>query len=111
MVSSHPYNNKTATGISNWQDPSEPTPPTLSCSYDTLYYSNDGYSVRGDYTFRSNFETTKEQLIRQRSAFKLFYPAKINYTVTKTKKDFSAEHTETIKRESKFKNINLNLII
>lgn len=108
----YPYNNNlTVTSVSNWQDPSEPTRTTASCSsYDTLYYSNDGYSVHGDYTFRRKHETNKERLIRQRAAFKLFYP-KSTYTVRKNEKDFSAEHTETSKRENKFKNINLNLII
>ncbi len=110
MVSMYPYSNDiTLTGV-RFIDPSEPTPPTLSCSYNTLYYSNDGYSVHGDYTFRRKHETTKEQLIRQRSAFKLFYPKK-TYTVKKNTKDFLAEQTEISKRESKFKNINLNLII
>lgn len=105
----YPYNNNlTVTSVSNWQDPSEPT--RTSYSYDKLYYSNDGYSVHGDYTFRRKHETNKERLIRQRAAFKLFYPKAI-YTVRKSEKDFSAEHHETIKRESKFKNINLNLII
>lgn len=108
----YPYNNNlTVTSVSNWQDPSEPTHTTASCSYDKLYYSNDGYSVRGDYTFRRKHETNKERLIRQRAAFKLFYP-KATFTVRKkSEKEFSAENTETSKRENKFKNINLNLII
>lgn len=105
-------NNLTVTSVSNWQDPSEPTRTTLSFSpYDKLYYSNDGYSVHGDYTFRRKHETNKERLIRQRAAFKLFYP-KATFTVRKkSEKEFSAENTETSKRENKFKNINLNLII
>lgn len=103
MVSIYNYNtDSTPTDISR-------ATPTTS-SYDTLYYSNDGYSVHGDYTFRRKHETNKECLIRQRAAFKLFYH-KVTYTVRKTKKDFLAENTETIKRESKFKSINLNLII
>lgn len=109
MVSMYPTNNNvTITGV-RFIDPSEPT-PTVASSYDSSYYSNDGYSVSGDYLFRKKHETTKEHLIRQRMAFKLFYP-KVTYTVRKTKKDFLAEHTETSKRERKFKNINLNLII
>lgn len=110
MVSMYPTNNNvTVTGV-RFIDPSEPTPTTLSSSYDSLYYSNDGYSVHGDYTFRRKHETTKEHLIRQRAAFKLFYP-KVTYTVRKTTKDFLAENIETSKRDMKFKNINLNLIL
>lgn len=95
MVSIYNYNtDSTPTDISR-------TTPTVS-SYD--------YSFSGDYLSRKKHETNKERLIRQRAAFKLFFK-KVQYTVMKTDKDFSAENTETIKRESKFKNINLNLII
>lgn len=112
MVSTYSYSNDlTVTDVSRYQSPTSSTPTTLSCSYDTLYYSNDGYSVHGDYTFRRKHETNKERLIRQRAAFKLFYP-KATFTVRKkSEKEFSAENTETSKRENKFKNINLNLII
>lgn len=100
----YPYNNDlTVTDVSRYQS-------TTSCSYDTLYYSNDGYSVSGDYTFRRKHETNKEKLIRQRAAFKLFYPKPI-HVVRKSSNSFSAECIESIKRENKFKNINLNLII
>ncbi len=101
----HPYNNNdlTVTDV-NYQLTSSYTTPSL-----TVCGSN--YSVSGDYLFRKKHESNKERLIRQRAAFKLFYPNKVIYTVKKTEKDFSAEHNETVKRESKFKNINLNLII
>ena len=89
---------------------SSPTPRTLVSSYDSLYYSKTSYSIHGDYSFRRKYETNKERLIRQRAAFKLFYK-KMQYTVSKTEKDFLAENIETSKRENKFKNINLNLII
>jgi len=83
---------------------------TLTSSYNGLYDSNNGDSVHGDYTFRRKHETNKERLIRERSAFKLFYK-KQKYVVRRTEKYFSAENIETHKRENKFKNINLNLII
>jgi len=104
MVTMYPYNNDLAvTDVSRYQS-------TSSCSYDTLYYSNDGYSVSGDYTFRRKHETNKEKLIRQRAAFKIFYPKPV-YVPRMSERDFSAERNEAIKREYKFKSINLNLII
>jgi predicted adenine nucleotide alpha hydrolase (AANH) superfamily ATPase len=104
------YNNNDIT-LTNIGSSRTTTTSNLTSSYNSLYYSNDNYSVHGDYTFRRKHETNKERLIRQRAAFKLFYPKAAAYVIKKSEKDFSAENFETSKRENKFKNINLNLII
>jgi len=96
MSITEPYNKAGCTPI-------QLTAPT----YQAVRYVN--YDIGGDYLFKKKHEENKRELIRQRSAFKLFYN-KPQFVVTKTKNDFLAEVKEVSERVNKFKGLNNNLL-
>ncbi len=59
-----------------------------------------------DYVYQSKTETAKEKIIRQRSAFSLFYSKQAFMQVIRP----AADRIEKLRRKEKFKSIDKNLL-